>query len=103
MKKMPAIGVAGIFVRGFVRGESRDQGALFPVSLDELVPENYACRVIDALADSLDLLQLEFRRAEAAVTRRPVYDPADLLKLYLNGFLQQYAASGAGVPRATSS
>jgi len=39
MRKMPATQVAGIFIMGFVRGDSRDQGSLFPVSLDELVPE----------------------------------------------------------------
>jgi len=32
---------------GFVRGESRDQALLFPVSLDELVPQDHVCRVID--------------------------------------------------------
>jgi hypothetical protein len=36
---MPLTQVAGIFVIGFVRGDSRDQGALSPVSLDELVPK----------------------------------------------------------------
>ena len=39
MTRMPATPVAGIFVMGFVRGESRDQGSLFPLSLDQLVPE----------------------------------------------------------------
>jgi hypothetical protein len=41
MKPMPtpAMQVAGIFIPGFVRGDSGRQGALFPVSLDELVPQ----------------------------------------------------------------
>jgi len=68
MKKMPATQVAGIFVMGFVRGESRDQGSLFPVSLDELVPDDHVCRVIDAFVGSLDLVRLGFRRAEPAAT-----------------------------------
>jgi transposase len=33
---------------GFVRGEDRQQNALFPVSLEEMVPSDHACRVIDA-------------------------------------------------------
>jgi len=37
---------------GVVRGDSRDQGALFPVSLDELVPEDHVGRVIDAFIGS---------------------------------------------------
>ena len=89
MKRMPATQVAGIFIMGFVHGESRDQGSLFPVSLDELVPEDHVCRVIDAFVGSLDLLRLGFSRAEPAATGRPAYDPADLLKLYLYGYLHQ--------------
>ena len=73
---------------GFVRGDSRDQGALFPISLDELVPEDHVCRVIDAFVGSLDLGILGFSKALAAATGRPAYDPADLLKLYLYGYLQ---------------
>jgi transposase len=93
MTRMPATQVAGIVVMGFVRGESRDQGSLFPVSLDELVPEDHVCRVIDAFVGSLDLVQLGFSRAEPAATGRPAYDPADLLKLYLYGYLQQVRSS----------
>jgi len=93
MKGMPATQVAGIFVVGFVRGESRDQGSLFPVSLDELVPEDHVCRVIDAFVVSLDLVRLGFSRAEPAATGRRAYDPAGLLKLYLYGCLQQRRSS----------
>ena len=78
---------------GFVRGESRDQGALFPVSLDELVPEDHVCRVIDAFVGSLEVARLGFSRSEPAATGRPAYDPADLLKLYLYGYLQQVRSS----------
>jgi hypothetical protein len=56
---------------GFVRGDSRDQGALFPVSLDELVPEDHLCRVIDAFVGSPDLVPLGFSKAPAAATGRP--------------------------------
>jgi len=85
--------VAGIFIMGFVRGDSRDQGALFPVSLDELVPEDHVCRVIDAFVGSLDLVQLGFSEAQPATTGRPAHDPADLLKLYLYTYLQQVRSS----------
>ena len=93
MKKMPATCVAGIFIMGFVRGDSRDQGTLFPVSLDELVPEDHVCRVIDAFVESLDLAGLGFGKARPAGTGRPPYDPADLLKLYLYGYLHQVRSS----------
>lgn len=78
---------------GHVRGESRDQGALFPVSLDELIPADHLCRVIDAFVARLDLGQLGFAKVSPAATGRPPYDPADLLKLYVYGYLQQVRSS----------
>lgn len=74
---------------GYVKGEARTQGSLFPTSLDELVPEDHVCRVIEAFVDSLDLAALGFQLARPASTGRPPYDPADLLKLYLYGYLHQ--------------
>lgn len=78
---------------GYVSGQSRGQGALFPVVLDDLVPEDHAVRVIDAFVAGLDLTRLGFARAEPAATGRPPYDPADLLKLYLYGYLNQVRSS----------
>ncbi len=78
---------------GFVQGEGRTQGTLFPVTLEELIPDGHVCRVIDAFVARLDMAGLGFERAEAAETGRPGYDPRDLLKLYLYGYLQQIRSS----------
>jgi len=78
---------------GFLQGEGRTQGTLFPVTLEELIPDDHVCRVIDAFVDQLDMAELGFVRAEAAETGRPGYDPRDLLKLYLYGYLQQIRSS----------
>lgn len=77
----------------YVRGESRGQVALFPRTLDEVVPDEHVCRVIEAFVDGLDLLRLGFGRAATAATGRPPYDPADLLKLYVYGYLHQVRSS----------
>jgi transposase len=55
----------------FIRGEGRAQGALFPVTLEELIPEDHICRVIDAFVDRLDMAGLGFERADPADTGRP--------------------------------
>jgi transposase len=78
---------------GYVQGEGRTQGTLFPVCLEELIADDHVCRVIDAFVDRLDMAGLGFERAEAAETGRPGYDPRDLLKLYLYGYLQQIRSS----------
>src|SRR6266404_4324392 len=77
----------------YIRGEAREQTTMFPVTLDELIPEDHMCRVIEAFVDRLDLAKLSFVRAEPADTGRPGYDPRDLLKLYLYGYLQQVRSS----------
>jgi transposase len=84
----------------FIRGEGRSQGTLFPVTLDELIPEDHVGRGMDAFVVRLDVAGLGFERAEAAETGRPGYDPRDLLKLYLYGYLQQIGLlpqAGVGV------
>jgi len=78
---------------GFITGSERTQGALFPASLEEFIPDEHFCRVIDAFVDRLDMQELGFARSEAADTGRPGYDPRDLLKLYLYGYLQQIRSS----------
>jgi transposase len=78
---------------GYIRGGGRDQGTLFPVVLDDLVPIEHMCRVIDAFVDRLAMAELGFERAEAAETGRPGYDPRDLLKLYVYGYLHTIRSS----------
>jgi transposase len=78
---------------GFIQGEDRGQGTLFPVTLDGLIPEDHLCRVIEAFVGRLDMGALGFERSEPAETGRPGYDPRDLLKLYLYGYLQQIRSS----------
>jgi transposase len=78
---------------GFIEGEGRHQATLFPVVLDDLVPADHMCRVIDVFVEKLLMAQLGFERAEAASTGRPGYDPRDLLKLYLYGYLNQIRSS----------
>jgi transposase len=77
----------------FIQGEARNQGTLFPSTLEELMPEVHVCRVIDAFVGRLSMEELGFVRAEAAETGRPGYDPRDLLKLYLYGYLHQVRSS----------
>src|SRR6266545_7438980 len=78
---------------GFIQGEARGQHTLFPTTLDDLVPSDHVCRVIEAFVGKLDMAELGFVRAEPAETGRPGYDPRDLLKLYLYGYLQQIRSS----------
>lgn len=61
--------------------------------LDDFVPADHLCRVVDAFVGTLPMSELGFERAQAAETGRPGYDPRDLLKLYLYGYLNQIRSS----------
>jgi transposase len=74
-------------------GQSREQILLFAQSLDEVIGGDHPVRVIDAFVDSLDLAELGFSKVAAAATGRPPYDPGDLLKLYVYGYLNQVRSS----------
>ena len=50
-------------------------------------------RFIDAFLDGLDLAAAGFERAAPKATGRPGYDPADLLKLYICGYLNRVRSS----------
>ena len=78
---------------GYILGEARDQQTLFPIALEDLIPSDHVCRVIEAFVERLDFRCLGFVRAAAADTGRPGYAPRDLLKLYLYGYLQQLRSS----------
>ncbi len=77
----------------YIQGGGRFQATLFPVTLDDLVPADHMCRVIDAFVEKLVMAELGFERVPAAETGRPGYDPRDLLKLYLYSYLNQIRSS----------
>jgi transposase len=76
-----------------VQGLQRDQTALFPDTLEGYVGEENPVRFIDAFIDSLNLEKLGFTHALTNDVGRPSYDPSDLLKLYVYGYLNQIRSS----------
>ena len=71
----------------FIRGATRNQVILFPETGEDYITEDNPVRFIDAFAASLDLAELGFTRVSPAETGRPAYDPGDLLRLYVYGYL----------------
>jgi len=72
----------------YVEGQDRDQLILFPASIEDYIDADNAVRVIDEFVDSLDLEELGFNHFEPKdLGGRPSYDPYDLLKLLVYGYL----------------
>jgi transposase len=76
-----------------ITGTHRDQTVLFPDTIDEYVEKENPVRFIDAFVDSLNLEKLGFKHSIPAETGRPSYNPSDLLKLYVYGYLNQIRSS----------
>ena len=77
----------------FIRGVDREQIILFPESVEEYIDDNSVARVIDAYINSLDLEALGFSRTQTKETGRPPYDPKDILRLYVYGYMNRIRSS----------
>lgn len=73
----------------YIEGESREQRILFPEVLDDYIGEDNVVRFIDAFVDGLRMEELGFDRSAPKETGRPPYDPRDILKLYIYGYLNR--------------
>ena len=76
-----------------VEGLNRDQTLIFPDTLEEYVDKENPVRFIDAFIDSLNLQKLSFTHSIPNELGRPSYDPKDLLKLYIYGYINQVRTS----------
>ncbi len=76
-----------------ITGHDRSQSLLLPESLNDDVGAENPVRFIEAFVASLDLAAAGFARVHSKQTGRPGYAPADLLKLYIYGYLNRVRSS----------
>src|ERR1700754_3416724 len=81
--------------RAFKTGESREQTCLLPARIEDYVGPDNPVRAIESFVAALDLAKLGFQHADRAADEvgQPPYAPADLLKLYLYGYINQVRSS----------
>jgi transposase len=78
----------------FKTGESRNQASLLPARVEDYVGPDNPVRAIESFVCALDLAKLGFRHAKRVLgAGQPPYDPADLLRLYLYGYINQVRSS----------
>lgn len=77
---------------GYIQGADRNQIILLPDTLDDYAGRDNEVRAIDAFIDSLDISLMGFK-ADPAKEGRPGYDPRDMLKLYMYGYLNHIRSS----------
>lgn len=80
-------------MKRFIEGANRNQTSLLPECVDDFVAEDNPVRIIDLFVEELDLQALGFEGAQPALTGRPAYHPAVLLKIYIYGYLNRIQSS----------
>jgi transposase len=78
-----------------IEGNDRYQSHLLPATLEDYVGAENPVRFLDAFVGNLDLRAagFHFPKPDPLGRGRPAYAPADLLKLYLYGYLHQLRSS----------
>lgn len=77
----------------YIQGTSREQIILFPEAIDDYIKQDNPVQFIDAFVESLDLGKLKFKYSQLKSTGRPPYNPLDMLKLYIYGYLNRIRSS----------
>ena len=78
----------------FKTGLSREQPSFLPPRVEDYVGCDNPVRAIDGYVGCLDLAKLGFGQPGSdGGAGQPAYDPADLLKLYLYGYLNRIRSS----------
>src|SRR6056300_442975 len=75
----------------YLQGENRTQLTLYSTCLDDMVPSDNTVRLIDLFVDALNLEDMGFESLSSQ--GRPPYHPADLLKLYIYGYMNRMRSS----------
>lgn len=75
----------------YQQGQDREQLSLYATCLDDMIPGENSVRLIDQFVNLLDLSKMGFQTI--ATQGRPPYHPADLLKLFIYGYMNRMRSS----------
>jgi transposase len=76
----------------FIQGKNRSQSVLFPENLDQIIDQENEVRIIDLFVESIHLADFKFVY-KTTTEGRPAYNPKDLLKLFVYGYLNSIRSS----------
>ena len=75
-----------------ITGKDRNEICL-QLKFENLIDEENAVRVIDLFIDEINLYELGFEHAVCSSKGRPPYNPKDMMKLYIYGYLNGIRSS----------
>jgi len=77
----------------YIVGFDRKQTALFPRAIDEIIDPENTVRFIDLFVDQLNIVEFGFKDVRLNINGRPPFNPSDLLKLYIYGYMNRIRSS----------
>lgn len=77
----------------YITGIDRNQAQMFPDYLDDYIDGENPVRVIEAFTDALDIKKYQFTKSNPAGPGAPSFNPKDLLKLYIYGYMNSLRSS----------
>jgi transposase len=80
-------------MKRFIEGVDRTQAMLLPECVEDYVGADNPVRVVEAFVEQLDLRAMGFEGSDPQATGRPAYHPAELLKIYIYGYLNRIQSS----------
>lgn len=76
----------------YIQGKNREQSLLFPQCLEQIIDAGNDIRLIDLFVESINMADFNFVTKQSA-EGRPAYNPKDLLKLFIYGYLNSIRSS----------
>ena len=76
----------------YIQGKDREQSVLFPQCLNQIISADSDVRFIDLFAESIHIADFKFVTKQS-IEGRPAYNPKDLLKLFIYGYLNGIRSS----------
>jgi transposase len=77
----------------YIAGVDRKRTVLLPDCIDDYVAEDNQVRLIDAFVETLDIEELGFKNCKPKDTGKPGFNPKDLIKLYIYGYMNRTTSS----------
>lgn len=77
----------------YITGFDRSQTVLFPQSIEDLISDDNPVRFIESFIESLSIVELGFKDVSLNMKGRPPFNPSDLLKLYIYGYMNKTRSS----------
>jgi len=77
----------------YIQGKPRSQLIFIESSLEEKIEADNPVRIIDTFVNHLKLADLGFTHSRHASEGRPPYNPVDLLKLFIYGYINKIRSS----------